>query len=173
MNERNPARSFGAWLSVVVLALLLLGAPTVWSREGAGAVQPESEGLVKETFKPNHLDLEEVAGMLREMTAVEDVVADPESHTIVVHAAPAEIRMMDSYIKIFDTEASQGSEPLEIRVFHLQHLGAREAVTLLRINMQVTEVAMNPARRCVAVRDTPDRLEKAAAILEEHDVEMS
>jgi len=157
MRRISALASLGTW-TVTILALL----PAV-AGQAAEAPAPR-------TFAVRHLDLTEAVSMLRGMTGIEEITADPQAGTIVAVAPPSTISQVDTLLKTFDTEQPQNSVPIEIRVFAFDRLSSREAVTLLRTKLSVRQIAMNPDQRRIAVRDTRERLDEAAKLLAEADV---
>lgn len=160
--------------SSTAILLCLLLAPMVGATDrpaGAPATADVPSGmLVARTFRPQNLSLEEAVRVLKEMTGIEDLVADRDARTIVARAPAPTIRRMDNLLKTFDTEQPAGSIPMQIRVFRLDHITSLDAITLLRSKLQVTESAQAQDLRRVAVRDTPERLDQAAKLIAQADV---
>jgi hypothetical protein len=166
-----PSFGFGPWKGAFVLVSWLLWAGALPVAGLAHAADGEESGTpTTRTFQPRNLGVTEAADMLGEMSGIDSIVADAQAGTIEVQAPATALALMDSYIRVFDTEQPKDAPPRAIRVFRLEHLSAREAVTLLRSQLQVTQAAVNPALQRVAVRDTAERLEAAAKLIEEADV---
>ena len=98
---------------------------------------------------------------------IADIVADTAGRTLAVRGPAAAIRNADTFLRVFDNK--QGGEQ-EIRVFRLEHISAREATALVRSQLQVRELVLSPERQRIAVRDTPERLDRVAALLASSDV---
>jgi type II secretory pathway component GspD/PulD (secretin) len=153
------------YIVTLVLASSLLALPAL------AADPPAAEpSLASRTFELRNLDVAEAKEMLREMTGLEDLQVDPASRTIQVRAAPASIGRVEGLLATLDVARDTGSVPTRVRVFRLEHLGVREAVTLLRSKMQATMVAFDEPRKRIAVRDTPERLAEAERLLGAADV---
>jgi type II secretory pathway component GspD/PulD (secretin) len=101
------------------------------------------------------------------MTGLEDIVTDAEARTLAVRGPATAIRSADTFLRIFD---NQQNDAQDIRIFRLEHISAREATTLVRMQLQVTELMASPERHRIAVRDTPERLDRVAALLASSDV---
>ena len=144
-----------SWAGIAFLTLLFL--PTAAAEETSEA----------KTFTLRALDPREVVSPIREMTGLEDIVVDADAHTLVVRGSAAAIRHAEVFLQVFD---NQQTVVQEIRVFRLEHISTREATTLVRKQLQVRACMDAPERQRIAVRDTPERLDQAAALLASSDV---
>jgi type II secretory pathway component GspD/PulD (secretin) len=138
---------------------------------GAAAyAQDHDTNAAVTTLTVQHLDLSEAAGMLRQMTGNEAIKADEQGKAIRMRdASTSVIDMAEMLLRVFDTEPPHDSPPLETRVFRLSHLPARDAVTLLRKQLSAKQVAMNPDRQRIAIRETHEKLEQAEKLLADAD----
>ena len=67
--------------------------------------------------------------------------------------------------------AVQAEEPAELttRIFYLQDMNSREAVTLLRQEVQIRRVAHFDGKGLIVVADDPARVDRSEALLRERD----
>jgi type II secretory pathway component GspD/PulD (secretin) len=106
------------------LAILCCGFAIPPASSGEGTKEAATGVTVSQTFKPVHLGLDEMVSVLKDMTGVQDVVADDEERTIVARGPESMIRRMDSILKTFDSEASTDSGPLQVRVFQVENISS-------------------------------------------------
>jgi hypothetical protein len=159
-------------MMVLSLSVLIASSANAGNQPPATSVAAEvtSETPSTQTFTLHHLDLEETMGVFRDMTGVEELTANYDAGTIAARASGSALRQMDTLVKVFDNARPPDSKPWKIRVFHLDHIAATQAMALLRSKLQVREAAYAPDRPCVAMRDTAERLDQAAKLLAEADV---
>jgi len=166
----DACRSRGLRIAAV---LYCIAVPLALAGDARATDADSPNSAVSQTFKPAHLRLEEVVSVFREMTGVEDIIADEEARTIVARGPDSMIRRMDDILKTFDTGGPGDPNALTIRVFRLENISSAQAITLLRSRLHVTQCFHARDRARVAVRDTEARLDEAASLLAQADVPSS
>ena len=133
----------------------------------AGMKRPELE-LVTRTFTPVYIDVEKLLTALDGMKSPDGrVIVDKDSRKIIVTDIPQAVEDMEQLIEKLDVET-------ETRIFQIKFANVQDIADKLQgvINTTEGELFVDARNNTIIVTDTPDRLARAEAIINQLDVEI-
>jgi type II secretory pathway component GspD/PulD (secretin) len=144
------------------------GVVRVDTQEKIDAMNAQPSTLITRVFTPNFLEISQILDALEGLKSEEGfIVPDPDSQKIIVKDIPEAVAAMQQLIQELDVET-------EYRVFNIKYGDVQEIADQLVgvINTVEGELFINPRLNQIIVRDTPERLDRAAAIIEQLDKDL-
>ena len=138
------------------------------TEEKIGKLNQRPAELITKTFTPKYVDIKQVMEAIEGLKSSDGyIVPDPDSQKIIVKDIPEAIEAMEQIIAQLDVEN-------EMRVFNIKYGNVQEIADQLQgvINTQDGELFVNPRLNQIIIKDTPERLDRAAAIIEQLDMEI-
>jgi hypothetical protein len=142
-----------------------LGLPAALTLTGALLVLPALAGEVQ-TFEVEQLDPGQAAEILAELLPEADVSLLP-ADLIEVRGNEEETSRALLFFRIFDRGPRYENQPLHL--IPVEHLDVREASTLLRSELNIRALLINPETSALVVRDTPEQLDRAVELIRESE----
>ena len=138
------------------------------TEEKIGKLTQRPAELVTRTFTPRYVDIKQILEAIEGLKSESGyIVPAPDSQKIIVKDIPEAIEAMEQIIAQLDMES-------EMRVFNIKYGNVQEIADQLQgvINTQEGELFVNARLNQIIIKDTPERLDRAAAIIEQLDMEI-
>ncbi|MEW6237599.1 MAG: secretin N-terminal domain-containing protein [Candidatus Omnitrophota bacterium] len=145
------------------------GAVRVGKEDVIRALKAPQVELVKKTFSTRYKDVAEIQAALESLRSPDgSIIVDPDSQQIIVEDIPQVLEDMQQLIDRLDVET-------ETRVFTIKYANAQEIADQLVgvINTVEGELFVDYRNNQIIITDTPERLDRAQAIIEQLDSELT
>ncbi len=150
-------------------AVLDNGVIRIGKQENIAQLKQQPIEHVRKVFNIIYKDAMEIQAALEGMRSPEgQIIVDPDTQQIIVTDTPEAIEAMQQLINQLDVET-------ETRVFTIKYANAQEIADQLIgvINTVEGELFVDYRNNQIIITDTPARLDRAQAIIEQLDVEVS
>lgn len=124
--------------------------------------------IIERIFSPQYIDVTELQGAIESTLSPNGtVIIHPDSQKIIVRDVPAAVEAIQQLILSLDV-------PTDTRVFTIRYANAEEIAEQLVgvINTVEGELFVDYRNNRIIITDTPDRLDRAAAIIQQLDIEL-
>lgn len=124
--------------------------------------------IIERVFRPQYVDVTQLQAAIESTLSPNgSVIIDPDSQQIIVRDVPASVEAIADLITSLDVTT-------DIRVFDIQFGNAEEIADQLTgvINTEEGELFVDYRNNRIIIRDIPERLDQAAAIIEQLDQEL-
>jgi len=145
------------------------GAIRVGKEADIRALKAPQVELIKKTFSTRYKDVTEIQAALESLRSPDgSIIVDPDSQQIIVTDTPQALEDMQQLIDRLDVET-------ETRVFTIKYANAQEIADQLTgvINTVEGELFVDYRNNQIIITDTPERLDRAQAIIEQLDTELT
>jgi hypothetical protein len=142
-----------------------LGLPAALTLTGAFLVLPALAGGVQ-TFEVEQIDAERAVEILAELLPEAEVRLLP-ADVVEVRGDEEEAKRALLFFRIFDRGPRYEGQPL--RLIPLEDLDVREASSLLRSELNIRALMINPETSALVLRDTPEQLDRAVELIRERE----